>query len=98
MSHHLQIVKFTADVAADTNIPAAVRPYDASWFNVVDGIKQVNVVKDGTVLTTGADNSFDVYPGTDPAAGDIKTKAGVTNGDVWVVQWGKVEYAEVDGT
>ena len=51
-------------------------------------------------MVTGAASGagIEVYPGTTPAEGDIKTASGLTTGDILTVIYGPVRYAEIPGT
>jgi hypothetical protein len=93
-----RIIKVTAVVAADANVPGVLQPYDATWLDLAGGTAQLIVEKNGIPLITGsaAGAGIEVYPGTDMTNGDIKTASGLAVDDLLVVSYGPapIRYAE----
>ena len=75
-------------------------PYDSAWLDQAGGTAQVLIEKNGVPLTTGPTSGagIEVYPGTDPTAGDIKTASGLAIDDLLTISYLPVRYAEIPGS
>jgi hypothetical protein len=75
-------VAANTDLQSGTNIDAALSPFNSSLF-----LTAVDVYLNGQLMRNGADAAanFDVYPGTDPASGELKFEFGLVAGDVITV-------------
>lgn len=95
-----RIIKVTADYLPDVNVPGVLMPYVADWLDLADPDEKKAVVcitKNGIAQVSGiaAGAGIDVYPGTDPANGDLKFTAGLATNDVLTISYHTTRYATV---
>lgn len=85
----VRVLKISGVFAGDANVPGVLMPYENSWLDLAGGTAQVIIEKNGVPLISGtaAGGDVEIYPGTEPSNGDIKTVSGLADGDVLTVHY-----------